>query len=138
MGIDGRTNLQRLTHHGVPSGPLGYTGTKVGKSADSFTSAQTVLPCRAWRVPQHSVSWATSWMGGPAVADGVGDQFADYQFGGEVEVLQPLGAQLLGDSRPGPGHCGRVGRQVPAGDLAAPEGVGAGQEQGHVVVRASP
>lgn len=28
-------------------GPLGYTGANVGKSADSFTSAQTVLPCRA-------------------------------------------------------------------------------------------
>lgn len=58
--------------------------------------------------------------GGPAVANGIGDQFADHQFGGEVEVLQPPDPQLLGDFRPGPGNCGRVGRQVPAGDLRLP------------------
>ncbi|KMS91260.1 hypothetical protein ACZ91_10875 [Streptomyces regensis] len=71
--------------------------------------------------------------GRTTVADGVGDQFADDEPGGELDLLHPAG-QLLSDVRPGPGHADGVTVQVPAGDVASAQDVGACEEQRDVVV----
>ncbi|GAA0685518.1 hypothetical protein GCM10010193_44270 [Kitasatospora atroaurantiaca] len=57
-----------------------------------------------------------------SVADGVGDQLADDQFGDEDGLLrQPPRGELFGGQSPGVGDEGRVRRQVPDAHLAGME-----------------
>lgn len=70
-----------------------------------------------------------------AVADGVRHQFADDQFGGEEELVQPPPDDLAGSPFPSPADGGRIGRDPPAGGVLRRDDAGAGQQQGRVVAR---
>lgn len=76
-------------------------------------------------------------MGNAAVADGIGDQFADHEFRCEGEVVQSPGLELAVRVRACSSDNGGVGGHVPGGDLVGVEGSGAGDQQCDIVVRHS-
>ncbi|KUL42721.1 hypothetical protein ADL28_44650 [Streptomyces violaceusniger] len=51
------------------------------------------------------------------MADGVGDEFADHEFGGEDGVVHAPCGELLGSVLAGFGDDGEVAGQVPLGDM---------------------
>ncbi len=67
------------------------------------------------------------------VADGVGDQFADEQFGGGHRIGQPPPPELGCGLAAGLCDGGRVGGHLPGGDVRGVQRVGAGDEERHVV-----
>jgi hypothetical protein len=71
----------------------------------------------------------------PGVPDRVGHEFAHHQPGDESRAVQAPAGQPRGHLLADVGDDGRVGRQVPRGDLVAVQRVSAGDEQGDVVRR---
>lgn len=139
---------RRAGRDGAPTAPgtSGAAASEKSSGAPRAHSAQTVLPRRAWRVPQCSASWATRNRPRPPSSKtrarrarrrrGVVLPASATSHMRVRSFLQlSPGGQLPGDARSAPGDLGPVGIHVASGDLTVPEGVGAGQEECHVVAR---
>lgn len=70
-----------------------------------------------------------------AVADRVGDQLADDQFGGETQLGQAPYGEPVGHLGPDPGDRGRVEIHRPLGHVLRVQATGTGDEQCDIVTR---
>ncbi|GAA5023769.1 hypothetical protein GCM10023335_56790 [Streptomyces siamensis] len=73
-----------------------------------------------------------------AVANRVGDQFADDQRGGVLEILQTPCGRRTGGRVPTAADSGLDARRCPGGDLGRAERAGAHEDPGRVVTRRVP